>query len=424
MTKAILRFNGRAFLSVKKHRNYRLFFLGQTISLPGTWIQRFAQAWLVYSLTHHSALAVGVLAFAQFLPFTLFSLFAGVIVDRLDPRRTVIATQAVAMTLASVIAAITLAGLVQPWHVYVIAFLGGLVQVLDAPARQQLTYRMVGRAELQNAVALNSSVFNGSRIYGPAIAGVLIAAFGAGICFTINAVSFLAVLAGLLMMRPREFYPVEPSQRPTMMRGAREGIAYALHTREVLLILVLVLVVSTFCLNYNVLLPVLAKQTLHAGPRTFGALSAAFGAGALVGGLVAAAQGRARRSLMILGATGFGASELLLAPVSSIWLACALLFAAGVSFTTWSSNANSIVQLAAPDYLRGRVIGLYFFAFAGTGSPGGLISGWLVHVGGTRLAFLVAGVAAIGSSVVVGHLLRIPRAPMRIEEATTERLAA
>ena len=424
MTKAILRFNGRAFLSVKKHRNYRLFFLGQTISLPGTWIQRFAQAWLVYSLTHHSALAVGVLAFAQFLPFTLFSLFAGVIVDRLDPRRTVIATQAVAMTLASVIAAITLAGLVQPWHVYVIAFLGGLVQVLDAPARQQLTYRMVGRAELQNAVALNSSVFNGSRIYGPAIAGVLIAAFGAGICFTINAVSFLAVLAGLLMMRPREFYPVEPSQRPTMMRGAREGIAYALHTREVLLILVLVLVVSTFCLNYNVLLPVLAKQTLHAGPRTFGALSAAFGAGALVGGLVAAAQGRARRSLMILGATGFGASELLLAPVGSIWLACALLFAAGVSFTTWSSNANSIVQLAAPDYLRGRVIGLYFFAFAGTGSLGGLISGWLVHVGGTRLAFLVAGVAAIGSSVVVGHLLRIPRAPMRIEEATTERLAA
>jgi MFS family permease len=424
LTKAILRFNGRAFLSVKKHRNYRLFFLGQTISLPGTWIQRFAQAWLVYSLTHHSALAVGVLAFAQFLPFTLFSLFAGVVVDRFDPRRTVIATQAVAMLLASTIATITLAGVVEPWHVYCIGFLGGLVQVLDAPARQQLTYRMVGRAELQNAVALNSSVFNASRIYGPALAGVLIAAFGAGICFTINAVSFLAVLAGLLMMRPQEFYPVEAGTRPTMMRGAREGIAYALQTREVFLILMLVLVVSTFCLNFNVLLPVLAKQTLGAGPRTFGALSAAFGAGALVGGLVAAAQGRARRSLMLLGACGFGASELLLAPVGSVWLACALLFAAGVSFTTWSSNANSIVQLAAPDHLRGRVIGLYFFAFAGTGSVGGLISGWLVHVGGTRLAFFVAGVAAIGSAVVVGHLLRTKKAPMRVEEATVERLAA
>jgi MFS family permease len=424
VTAAILRFNGRAFASVRKHRNYRLFFLGQTVSLPGTWIQRFAQAWLVYSLTHHSALAVGVLAFAQFMPFTLFSLLAGVVVDRLDPRRTVIGTQATAMVLASTIAAITLAGVVQPWHVYVIAFLGGLVQVLDAPARQQLTYRMVGRHELQNAVALNSSVFNASRIYGPAVAGVLIAAFGAGICFTINAVSFLAVLVGLLMMRPQEFYPVEASRRPTMVRGVREGIAYALHSREVLLILLLVLVVSTFCLNFNVLLPVLAKKTLDAGPRTFGALSAAFGLGALVGGLAAAAQGRARRSLMLLGSAGFGAAELLLAPVHSVWLACVLLFAAGVSFTTWSSNANSIVQLQAPDHLRGRVIGLYFFAFAGTGSIGGLICGWLIHVGGTRLAFLVAGVAALGGTAAIGHLMRSARAPVRADEVGAERLAA
>jgi MFS family permease len=226
------------------------------------------------------------------------------------------------------------------------------------------------------------------------------------------------------MMRPQEFYPVEPSKRPTMMRGAREGIAFALQSREIFLILMLVLVVSTFCLNFNVLLPVLAKQTLHAGPRTFGALSAAFGAGALVGGLVAAAQGRARRSLMLLGATGFGASELLLAPAGSIWLACVLLFVGGVSFTTWSSNANSIVQLAAPDHLRGRVIGLYFFAFAGTGSIGGLLSGWLVHTGGTRLAFFVAGIAAISSSVVVGRLLRGPRAQVAVEDAAQERLAA
>jgi len=156
MTQALLRFNTRAFVSVKKHRNYRLFFLGQTVSLPGTWIQRFAQAWLVYTLTHHSAIAVGVLAFAQFLPFTLFSLIVGVFVDRFDPRRIVLATQAASMTLASIMAAITLSGVVQPWHVYVIGFLAGTVQVLDAPARQQLTYRMVGRNELQNAVALNS----------------------------------------------------------------------------------------------------------------------------------------------------------------------------------------------------------------------------------------------------------------------------
>jgi MFS family permease len=425
VTRALLSFNTRAFLSVKKYRNYRLFFLGQTVSLPGTWIQRFAQAWLVYSLTHNSAFAVGFLAFTQFLPFTLFSLLAGVVVDRFDARRTVLMTQASQMTLASVMAATTLSGVVRPWHVYVIAFMSGLVQVLDAPARQQLTYRMVGRSELQNAIALNSSVFNASRIYGPAVAGILIAAFGAGICFAINAVSFLAVLAGLLMMRPQEFYPVTASKRPRMMAGVREGVAFALKSRQVLLVLLLVLVISTFCLNFNVLLPVLAKKTLDAGPRTFGALSASFGVGALFGGLLAAAQGRARTSLMLLGAAGFGASQLLIAADrTTIWVACILLVLAGVSFTTWSSNANSIVQLAAPDHLRGRVIGLYFFAFAGTGSLGGLISGALIHVGGTPLAFGVAGAVAIASALVIGRLMRPRAAPMHAEESAPERLAA
>jgi MFS family permease len=424
VTKALLDFNTRAFLSLKKYRNYRLFFLGQTVSLPGTWIQRFAQAWLVYSLTHNSAFSVGVLAFAQFLPFTLFSLLAGVVVDRFDPRRTVLMTQTSQMTLAAIMAATTLSGVVRPWHVYVIAFLSGLVQVLDAPARQQLTYRMVGRNELQNAIALNSSVFNASRIYGPALAGVLIAAFGAGICFAINAVSFLAVLAGLLMMRPREFFPVKAMERPRMVSGVREGLSYALHSREVLLVLVLVLLISTFCLNFNVLLPVLAKKTLAAGPRTFGALSASFGVGALMGGLLAAAQGRARTSLMLVGAAGFGVSQLLIAADTTVWLACLLLAVAGISFTTWSSNANSIVQLAAPDHLRGRVIGLYFFAFAGTGSVGGLIAGSLVHVGGTRLAFGVAGLVAIVSPLVIGRLMRPRAAPMRAEGTAPERLAA
>ena len=424
MTAALVSFNTRAFLSIKKYRNYRLFFLGQAVSLPGTWIQRFAQAWLVYSLTHNSAFAVGLLAFTQFLPFTLFSLLAGVVVDRFDPRRTVLMTQASHMTLASIMAATTLSGTVRPWQVYVIAFLGGLVQVIDAPARQQLTYRMVGRGELQNAVALNSSVFNASRIYGPAVAGILIAAFGAGICFAINAVSFLAVLAGLLMMRPREFFSVVAAKRPGMVSGVREGVSYVVHSRQVLLVLLLVLVISTFCLNFNVLLPVLAKTTLAAGPRTFGALSASFGFGALAGGLVAAAQGRARTSLMILGAAGFGASQLLIAMDTNVAIACLLLVLAGVSFTTWSSNANSIVQLAAPDHLRGRVIGLYFFAFAGTGSLGGLISGALIHIGGTALAFGVAGVVAIVTALAIGHLLRPKAAAMRAEEPTAERLAA
>jgi MFS family permease len=209
-----------------------------------------------------------------------------------------------------------------------------------------------------------------------------------------------------------------------MMSGVREGLSYVLHTRQVLLVLVLVLLVSTFCLNFNVLLPVLAKKTLVAGPRTFGALSASFGFGALAGGLVAAAQGRARTSLMLLGAAGFGASQLLIAVDTNIAVACLLLVLAGVSFTTWSSNANSIVQLAAPDHLRGRVIGLYFFAFAGTGSLGGLIAGSLIHLGGTRLAFGVAGIVAIVSALAIGRLLRPKAVRMRAEEPTAERIAA
>src|SRR5262249_6023855 len=257
--------------------------------------------------------------------------------------------QAAAMVLASGMAAITLSGVVEPWHVYVLAFLAGAVQVLDAPARQQLPYRMGGRHEVQQAVPPNSSLLNASRIDGPALAGVLIAAFGAGICFAINAVSFLAVLVGLLMMRPSEFFGVRDVQRLRMVHGIREGFQYAVRSREVLLVLVLVIVISTFCLNFNVLLPVLAKKTLEAGPGTFGALSASFGFGALIGGLLSAAQGRARKSLMLVGALGFTGSELLLAPLSSVWLACILLFVGGVAFTTWSSNANSIVQLAAPD---------------------------------------------------------------------------
>jgi len=208
------------------------------------------------------------------------------------------------------------------------------------------------------------------------------------------------------------------------VHGIREGFQYAIRSREVFLVLLLVLIISTFCLNFNVLLPVLAKKTLDAGPRTFGALSAAFGAGALIGGLLAAAQGRARKSLMLLGALGFATSELLLAPQSSIWLSCLLLFLGGVAFTTWSSNANSIIQLAAPDHLRGRVIGLYFFGFAGTGSIGGLMSGWLVHVGGTRLAFFVAGIVGIAGTLVVGRFLRVPAAPMQAEGLAPERIAA
>jgi MFS family permease len=422
VTAAILRAGARTFLSVRKHRNYRLFFTGQVISNIGTWMQRVAQAWLVLSLTH-SPFAVGILALCQFMPFTLFSLFAGVVVDRLDAWRTVISTQVTQMLLASTIAVIALAGVAQAWQVYVIAALMGLVQVLDAPSRQSLTFRMVGPLELPNAISLNSGVFNGARIFGPAIAGVLIAAAGAGVCFAVNAASYLAVLAGLLLMRPEEFYAVGRRERPrSLMAGLKEGISYARSDNRVWLTLILVFVMSTFCLNFNVLLPVLAKQTLHSGPETFGILSGVFGVGALIGALVSAHVSRATMGTTALGSAGFALCQLLIAPVRTTAVVALLLFVAGIFFTTWSSNSNSLIQLSAPDHLRGRLIGLYFFAFAGTGTAGGIISGWLTEIGGTELAFAIAGIAGVSTSLLVW--LRSRAVPLVEDRHVEERLAA
>jgi MFS family permease len=415
MTAALLRMNRRTFASLRKHRNYRLFFAGQIVSVTGTWMQRIAQAWLVLQLTH-SPLAVGYLALAQFLPFTILGLFAGVLVDRMDARRTVIATQAVSMVLASTIATIALAGIARPWHVYAIAALMGCVQVLDAPARQALTYRMVGRKELPNAIALNSSLFNGARIFGPALGGVIIAAAGVGFCFAFNAVSFVAVLAGLLVMRVGDLHPLEPAKRPTLLRGMREGFAYARHSRRLLVVLGTTLVVSTMCFNFNVLMPVLAGQTLNAGPRTFGLLSAVFGAGALVGALVSAGLGRATLRGLMIGTVGFSGFELLLAPSHSVVLCSAILFMIGVSFTVFTSNGNSTAQLEAPDHMRGRVIGLYYYAFNGLGPIGGLSAGWLSARGGTELAFGVAGtIGVVTALVAIAYLHRSTPATVEVE---------
>jgi MFS family permease len=422
VTAAILRAGARTFLSVRKHRNYRLFFMGQVISNTGTWMQRVAQAWLVLSLTG-SPVSVGILALCQFMPFTLFSLVAGVVVDRLDAWRTVLGTQFTQMILAATMAIVALAGVAEAWHVYVIAALMGLVQVLDAPSRQSLTFRMVGPAELPNAISLNSGLFNGARIFGPALAGVLIAAVGSGVCFAINAGSYVAVLAGLLMMRPEEFHPHGRRERPRILEGLKEGLRYARQDQQIWLMLGLVFVMSTFCLNFNVLLPVLAKHTLHAGPETFGVLSAVFGVGALIGALVSAHVSRATVGTTALGSAGFALCELLIAPMRNTIVIAVLLFLAGVCFTTWASNSNSLIQLASPDHLRGRLIGIYFFAFAGTGTAGGILSGWLTAAGGTELAFAIAGIAGLSISAYVW--VRSRAVPLVEEQPLQEpRLAA
>jgi MFS family permease len=222
------------------------------------------------------------------------------------------------------------------------------------------------------------------------------------VCFAVNAVSYIAVLVGLLMMRPSEFHAIDRRGRPrTLFRGLKEGILYARRDEQIWLMLILVAVMSTFCLNFNVLLPVLAKQTLHSGPQVFGILSAVFGIGALIGALVSANIARATVATTVIGTAGFALSELLIAPLHSTVLIAALLFVGGICFTTWSSNANSLVQLSSPDHLRGRLIGIYFFAFAGTGTAGGILMGWLTAAGGTKLGFAVAGIAGLSISAIV-----------------------
>jgi len=386
----------RTFRSLRRHRNYRIFFTGQLVSLAGTWMQNVALAWLVIELSG-SPLAIGALAFWRFVPFTIFGLVAGVVADRIESRKLVMATQAAAMAVSIALAVVTLTDTATLPLVYVLAALGGIALAFDAPGRQSLTFQMVGPRELPNAVALNSGLFNGSRVIGPAIAGLVIAAVGTGICFVLNAVSFLAVLSALAIVRAEELYPVAKDRSATIVGGLRRAASFAWNDPQLRLILSVVTVVSTVGFNFHVLVPLLAADTLHVGPEGFGLLSATFGLGALVGALATASFRQASWRMFSIGTASFGVLVLLLAPVQNAYLAGLVLFGIGVSFTLFTANANSLVQLTAPDHLRGRLIGLYLFAFLGLAPIGGLFAGWLADVGGTSLAFAVAGLTALAT---------------------------
>ncbi len=409
MSGMLLALNQRTFASLRRHRNYRLFFTGQLVSVVGTWMQNIALAWLVVELTS-SPVAVGFLAFCRFIPFTVFGLVAGVVADRFDNRRLLIGTQATSMGFSGVLAVLVLAGPPPLWLIYVLAVLSSTVLVFDAPGRHALTFQLVGRAELPNAVALNTSLFNASRVIGPAVAGILIGLFGVGICFAINTVTFLAVLAALLMMRADELVQLDRDAEPVrMLRGIRQGLSYVRHAPQARLVLAIVTVVSTVGFNFHVILPLLASETLDAGPEVFGILSAFFGGGALVGALLSAALGRASWKVLVAGTGGFSLSLLALAPLTSVWPVAALLFVTGACFSLWTANANTILQLGAPDALRGRVVSIYLWAFAGLAPIGGLLAGWLCEVGGTALSFTVAGTTGVVMTLAAGRELKLRR---------------
>jgi MFS family permease len=399
VSQALAVVGGRTFASVRKHRNYRLYFAGQAVSFTGTWMQQIAASWLVLQMTH-SAVAVGALALAQLLPVTVFGLFVGTLIDRLDVRLTAIRCEFLSMITAIALAALTLSGAITVWELYFLAVVQGVINALDGPSRHSLIFQMVGPEDLHNAVSLSSSLGTVARILGPAIGGIVVALAGAGVCFALNAASFLAVLLSLLALDKGKLRQPARDRTSTLIGGARDGLRYVRRSRRAGVAFAVVFVLATFSFNFNVLLPLVADRTLHQGAQTFGLIAAIFGAGALCGALVNATHGVASLRRLLIGAIGFGVFELVLAPQHSLLLISALLFATGVSYTLWGTNALSVLQLEAPEHLRGRAASMYFFAFQGGAPLGGLFAGWLTAVGGTLLAFSIGGVLSLGMAAI------------------------
>jgi MFS family permease len=376
------------------------------VSFTGSWVQQIAASWLVLQLTH-SAVAVGVLALAQLLPVTVLGLFVGTLNDRFEVRHVAIATEAGQLVIASVLAALTLGGAIEAWELYALALLQGVGMSIGGPARHALVFQMVGPEDLPNAVGLNSSLGTTARVVGPAIGGAVVALAGPGVAFAVNAGSYLAEVVALLAIDASKLHRGVRDRAASLLGGAADALRYVVHAPRAGVAFFSVLVLSTFCFNMNVLFPLLAARTLDAGAQTFGLVAAVFGAGALVGALAAARRGRGSIRYLLLGAFAYGVLELILAPQTSLGPICVLLFLTGLCYIQWGATALTVIQLDAPEHLRGRAASLYFWAFLGGAPIGGLFAGWLVSLGGTELAFGVAGVIAVSTAVAgTGWLVR------------------
>jgi MFS family permease len=401
--------DSRLALAVRalRHRNFQLFFAGQLISLIGTWMQTVAQSWLVYRLTG-SALLLGTVGFASQIPVFIMAPVGGIVADRLNRRRVVIATQTASMILAGILAALTITGRVQVWQIMVIAAGLGVVNAFDIPARQAFLIDMVGREDLMNAIALNSSMFNGARIIGPAIAGILVASIGEGWCFFANAVSYIAVIIGLLLMRITHAANLAHEGSP--LENILEGFAFARNTGPIRAILLLLGLVSFVGMPYVVLMPVFADQILHGGARGLGILMCATGVGALLGAASLAARVGVRGlgKLIAICAGGFGASLILFSFSKIFWLSTVLLVPVGFSMMVQMASSNTLIQAMTPDHLRGRIMAVYSMMFMGLAPFGALSAGAIAHHLGAPWTVAVGGVACIAGAILFGtHLPRI-----------------
>ena len=395
-----------------RHYNFRVFWLGMLVSLIGTWMQQVGQAWLVLELTD-DPIALGLVAAAQFTPVLFLGLFGGIVADAVSKRKALVVTQIVAGILALVLGVLTASGVVEVWHVLVLALLLGVVNAFDMPIRQSFVVEMVGREDVPNAVALNSAVFNGSRIVGPAIAGVAIAIIGLAPLFFVNALTYVAVVIGILLMRAQELHP---SVRVAVARNVRsivdrlvEGLRYVRRDEPIFLAISTLTFVSIFALNFSVLGPLVASDVLGGEADTYGFLMAASGAGSLLSALTIAFGGRPTMGRLLVGAFAIGLAMFGLGISRSVPASMALMFLAGWGTIAMAATANTLIQLRAPDELRGRVMSVYTTAFAGSTPIGGIFTGIVAAFGGAALAASLGGILAMIVAAI--GFFRLPARP-------------
>ncbi len=384
-------------------RNFRLFATGQVISNTGTWMQRVAQDWLVLELTHGSGTAVGIATGLQFLPLLLFSLWGGMIADRYSKRIVLMFTQSAMGALALVLGVLAVTGVVRPWHIYLLAFGLGMATVVDNPTRQSFAVEMVGPADLRNAIALNSAVFNLARIVGPAVAGLVISLIGTPAAFFLNAASYLAVIVSLYLMRPSELRLAE--RIPRAKGQLREGLAYVRSRPDLLLTMILVFFIATFGMNFQVTTALMSRVVFHTGAGRFGVASAVFAAGALCGALAAARRGRVGMRLLVWTALVFGALEVGTGLMPTYWLFLLLLLPTGMAVISFSTAANSSVQLGTASDMRGRVMGIYMLVFLGGAPIGSPLTGLIAQDFGTRLSLVAEGAISVAGAALVAVLV-------------------
>lgn len=381
-----------------KHRNYRLFFFGQLVSLVGTWMQNVAQSWLIYDITNSKAY-LGYVSFTSSIPIFLVSLWAGVLLDRLPKRKVIIFTQVASMVLAFVLALDVFLKTIQPWHIIVMSFLLGCVNAVDMPARQSFVIEMVSREDLMNAIALNSTIFNAARIVGPSLAGVALAWLGAGWCFALNGFSFIAVILALMAMKIEDRI-AEPT-RAHPFKQVAEGLAYVKSNKTIRMLILVVAVSNLFAFSYSALMPSFAKDVLGAGEMGFGLLQSFVGIGALTGALlIASAKSTNKGFMLTLGNIGFPLAALLFSLSRSLPVSAFLLIIVGMGFMVQNATVNTLIQLNSEDSKRGRVMSIYTLVFQGFFPVGSLLTTSFAEVVGTPIASMTGEAIALFFGII------------------------